>query len=305
MEQVCFGGGQTKLQSSDTHTELLEREHRGLFERPAKSFSFDERIIDWIKADEANPLNRISKIIDSGSNVLDVGAGNGILARLIQSAKNDVVIDAIEPDPEALRYALPVYNSIFKGNLREYLDEHAYQEKNYDFIVLADVVEHISDPELILQKLKSLLKPNGKLIISTPNIAFASVRLALLKGRFDYVDSGILERTHLRFYTRETLLELFKRINISVHSEYHCVRNPLKTEINLLEFNYSPFTLMSIAIDKISSVYQFLFVLETSPSVDTVVKVLGKKSYCLPIEYLALKIKKLICKAYKMIRNKT
>lgn len=301
MERASTGEGFLKVKDIDKSE--LQLVQRGLFERPVESFTFDERIIGWIEADPANPINKISKLIDSGSTVLDIGAGNGILPRVLKSSGCDVFIDAIEPDLVAQQYATPYYRDIFKGGLDEYLNTPDYTHKRYDFIVMADVLEHIANPESILKQLKILLKPNGKLIISTPNIAFASVRLALLKGEFNYVDSGILERTHLRFYTRETLLQLFSAIDLHPHSESHCLRNPLRSEIDIVKFSLSPFLLNSLAKDGLASVYQFLYVLQTDPARDFEIETLGVKSYCLPIEYINLKIKSLLSKIYRNIIN--
>src|SRR5215468_4703436 len=152
---------------------------RGLFERPAKSFDLDARAIGWILADVANPLNKIVQIIPSGASVLDIGAGNGILARLLTSLDRGVAIDAIEPDPVARAAAAPFYRSIFTGKLEDYLAGSRADETRYDFVVLADVLEHLANPEPLLEQVKALLSSGGRIVISTPNIAFASVRLAL------------------------------------------------------------------------------------------------------------------------------
>ena len=78
----------------------------------------------------------------------------------------------------------------------------------FDAIVAADVLEHLKDPLEALNRLRPFLKPDGFFVISVPNVAHGSVRLALLSGDFEYADIGLLDSTHLRFFTRETLEKL-------------------------------------------------------------------------------------------------
>ena len=126
---------------------------------------------------------------------------------------------------------------------------------------MADVLEHIANPMPALVELKQLLAPNGKLVISTPNVAFSSVRLALMNCQFDYVDSGILERTHLRFYTLKSLRKLFDLVGFHPHCQFNCLRDPRHTEISVELFPLSSFFLRLLERDKLAGVCQFLFVL--------------------------------------------
>lgn len=276
----------TSIKNAANAPDMQSVMERGVFERPAKTFAFDQRVIGWILADPANPLNRIAQLIPEGAIVLDVGAGNGILARLLQALDKSVEIDAVEPDPVAKEAAAPFYRTIFPGGLEAYLESCREREVRYDFIVLADVVEHMANPEPILRCLKSLLSPGGSVIVSTPNVAFASVRLALLNGCFDYVDSGILERTHLRFYTLKTLKLLFLAAGLYPSAQFHCLRNPLTSEISLDDLPLSPWILAKIANDELSRVYQFLFVLQFEPCEITVKESLGTGGGYLPIAYV-------------------
>ena len=235
---------------------------RGLFERPAYSYKFNNQALQWISDDEANPLNRIARIIPDGVSILDVGAGNGVLARLLAFHGRDCIIDGVEPDPVAQQAASPQYHNLFCGTLEEFVTaRRGTGSIQYDYIVMADVLEHIANPIPTLLQIKQLLTPNGKLMISTPNVAFASIRLALMHGQFDYVDSGILERTHLRFYTLKSLRKLFNKVGLHPHSQFNCLRDPRHTEISIKAFPLSSLTLRILEKDKLATTYQFLFVL--------------------------------------------
>ena len=86
----------------------------------------------------------------------------------------------------------------------EALPASTFPEGAFDVIVYADILEHMVDPAYVLRAQRRWLSPHGYAIVSIPNVAFAGIRLHLLLGRFDYKDFGILDRTHLRFYTLKT-----------------------------------------------------------------------------------------------------
>ena len=244
------------------HSETVDLEQvRGFFERPAVTFEIDELTIERILKDKANPLNIILNNIEDGSIVLDVGTGSGLLAHLLIRTKKNVVIDGIEPDTFAYGKSNQLYRKSYNSTLEEFIENASKRLNSYDYIIFADVIEHLANPSAILLKTEKLLKKEGKILISTPNIAFASVRLSLLNGNFNYTDSGILERTHLRFFTQETLHKLFNHLNLSITKEYHSIRNPALMEIDISRFWNSPFLITHIDRDPLSRVYQFVFCL--------------------------------------------
>jgi 2-polyprenyl-3-methyl-5-hydroxy-6-metoxy-1,4-benzoquinol methylase len=147
------------------------------------------------------------------SKVLDVGTASGTLARMCQNGS--LRLFGIEPNPDWARIASPLYEKIFVGSVQDAEDELL---AGFDAVVLGDVLEHLSMPEVTLQKLVRLQSPGTLFIVSVPNIANLWIRLNLLVGRFDYSDRGILDRTHLRFFTRKTLTELLKSTNLEILS---------------------------------------------------------------------------------------
>jgi SAM-dependent methyltransferase len=86
----------------------------------------------------------------------------------------------------------------------------------YGWIVLADVLEHLREPEALLSQCQKLLADDGRLVVSVPNVAHWSVRLSLLFGRFSYTARGILDRSHLRFYTLSTIQAELERAGFSI-----------------------------------------------------------------------------------------
>lgn len=147
------------------------------------------------------------------SKVLDVGAASGTLARMCQN--KNLRLFGIEPNPDWAQIASPLYEKVWICSISD-IDPELL--RGFDVVVLGDILEHLSDPQAVLQKLVESQSPNSLFLISIPNIANLWVRLHLLLGHFEYADRGILDRTHLRFFTRKTLITMVKSTGLDIIS---------------------------------------------------------------------------------------
>jgi 2-polyprenyl-3-methyl-5-hydroxy-6-metoxy-1,4-benzoquinol methylase len=233
-----------------------------MFARHSVTYGHESAVVGYILKDNANPLKRICELIPENSKVLDIGAGNGLLAVVMRAINKDVIMDGVEPDPHAANIAKPQYRYFWTGYVQDFRD--TIQQEHYDYVVMADVLEHFQDPQSFLQELVSWIPSRTRIVLSIPNIAFGAIRLDLLKGNFRYVDSGILERTHLRFFTLETLMQLVLACGLSVERLCFLQRNFLTTDIrhNILSVGWK--TLYKLMKDETASVYQFVVVLSQS-----------------------------------------
>jgi SAM-dependent methyltransferase len=136
------------------------------------------------------------------------------MTRILRDRGCQVV--AIEIDAEMSAQAEPYCERVILGDLDHMDLEAKLGQDQFDVIVAADVLEHLKDPAAVLRAIKKRLRPGGYLVLSVPNVAHGSVRLALLQGRFDYTDLGLLDRTHLRFFTRQTIVELLRDAGFAV-----------------------------------------------------------------------------------------
>ena len=135
-----------------------------------------------------------------GRKLLDVGAADGLLSRRLTELGWRVT--AIEGDPALAQAGARYCERMITLNLDR---EIPVGEGPFDVIVYGDVLEHLVDPLRVLVELDRCLAPGGFVIISVPNIAHLWIRLLLLLGRFDYLDRGILDHSHLRFFTERSL----------------------------------------------------------------------------------------------------
>lgn len=156
----------------------------------------------------------VIKKLNSKKNqrILDVGCGDGLFANYISDDNYKVGVDFI-PRSENIDKSFKEY---YRFNLNEGLPEEIKQKEKFDYVLLLDIVEHLLDQDKIIDDAVSVLKPGGRIILSLPNIANIYVRLNLLIGRFPYADKGILDRTHLHFYTLKIIKELVRKHNLEI-----------------------------------------------------------------------------------------
>jgi SAM-dependent methyltransferase len=163
----------------------------------APRYDFDE-----IDLDSGNVHADVVNFVPPGSRVLELGPATGYMSRAFVGRGCSVV--GIEFDPGMAERAAAICERVIVGDLDRLDLDAELGEDRFDAIVSADVVEHLKDPLGALRRLRPFLKDGGRLAISIPNVAHGSVRLALLSGRWEYRDWGLLDSTHLHFFTRET-----------------------------------------------------------------------------------------------------
>lgn len=213
--------------------------------------------------DKPNKWSSHSQIIQRlstfqpGTRVLDVGTATGTIGRMGKDM--GFKFFGIEPNPDWANKAIPYYESIEIGTLETCAQQFLL---DYPVIIMGDVLEHMPDAEKSLNYLLNLQSNKTRLIISVPNIANIYIRLSLLFGKFDYTDRGILDRTHLRFFTRKTLLQMMSELNLKVEN---ISVSPIPLEKVSLFFENSPigrfvYHVLKIITDVFPTVlgYQFI-----------------------------------------------
>jgi 2-polyprenyl-3-methyl-5-hydroxy-6-metoxy-1,4-benzoquinol methylase len=150
----------------------------------------------------------LSFMPESAHAVLDVGCGSGAFGHLLRARHPHMDLWAIEPDPaSAARAAEGGFDHVIVGSF----PDGRLPPKAFDVIVCADVLEHMADPEVAVRAALGLIRPDGIMVASLPNVRNwrAVVWPLLSRGAWRYTERGILDRTHLRFFTRRSACELF------------------------------------------------------------------------------------------------
>lgn len=145
-------------------------------------------------------------LIGDARRVLDVGCSTGYLSERLRQRGATVV--GIDVDERAVERARPFCEAVYVGDVESM--ELPFEPGEFDAIACGDVIEHLREPEAFLARMRPLLRPGGRLVVTTPNIANWAMRLGLLFGRFRYTEWGILDRTHTRLFTRKTLEEALR-----------------------------------------------------------------------------------------------
>jgi 2-polyprenyl-3-methyl-5-hydroxy-6-metoxy-1,4-benzoquinol methylase len=179
------------------------RAYKGTVHSNRKDPAFAEYFAHYPVKESRGSSHRLAlEMTGSGHDVLDVGCGEGFFAeKLVKQGNRVTGVDYL---------AAPSQREAFASYHQEDLQEglRIPPPEKFDRILFLDVLEHMLHPEHLLREARQLLRPGGQIVVSVPNIANISVRLLLLFGRFDYTDRGILDRTHLHFYTRKTAVQM-------------------------------------------------------------------------------------------------
>lgn len=157
---------------------------------------------------------RIIDSVGSGKRVLEIGAATGYMT--YEFKKNGCKVDVVEIDKKAAASLKKIADKVIFQSIE---DTKVFDSlsSDYEFIVLADVLEHLVDTGRVLQKLKEIAGVNTKLLVSLPNIACWPMRKQLFfKGDFEYQESGLLDKTHLHFYTHNSFPKMLSQFGWEV-----------------------------------------------------------------------------------------
>jgi len=176
-----------------------------------------------LKAIDEDPEGMaVAEAVGAGPTVLDCGCGGGRIARRLAGC----TVDGIELSADAAEKARPVCRQVVQGSITDAASWRALGTPKYEVIVFCHVLEHLTEPLVALKLASERLSPSGHFVIVLPNVAIWRMRMHLLAGRWDYADEGILDRTHVRFYTLKSARELLAEAHLRVREERLLVMPP-------------------------------------------------------------------------------
>lgn len=186
------------------------------------------------------PRNLFNLIPKNCHIYLDVGCAAGLLGKALKERSENVEVYGVEINPEYAQRAEKYLDGVVCGDVEE-IDLGAINKK-FDCIIYADILEHLQDPWTTLRKHKVVLSQEGVIVLSIPNVQFIAVILSLLFGNWNYKEVGILDKTHLRFFTKKTIKRLLHDTGF---------------EIQIIRPNYSDHKALALIL-KSCSIFGFL-----------------------------------------------
>ncbi len=161
--------------------------------------SIKKRALEHIRRFGPAPTHfRMAELTGAGKTVLELGCATGYVSELL--ARNGCVVTGVEIDSDAAKTAEEHCHIVLTGDLSDPSLLESL-EGPFDVILCGDIIEHLTDPMTLLKRLQTCLKPGGYILVSLPNVAYWRMRFDLLMGNFDYTETGLLDYTHLRFFT--------------------------------------------------------------------------------------------------------
>jgi len=205
-------------------------------------------------ADTSHTL--VVELCGSGRRILDVGCSTGEVAEALTGEGNEVW--GVEIDREAADKASGHVVRLVVGDVEQMDLIAEFGRASFDIVVFADVLEHLKDPVAVLRRVRPLLAADGCIIASIPNVAHGAVRLALLKGRFEYRELGLLDDTHLRFFTRASVGQLFDSAGYVPTDVRQTTAGVFETEVSLSPAEFPDGIVDEVERDPDSTTYQFV-----------------------------------------------
>lgn len=173
----------------------------------------------------------VLELVGPNRRVLDVGCATGFLGEAY--AAQGCTVTGVELVPKTAAEARTHLDEVIEADLNVTALADIFPGRDFDVIVFGDVLEHLMDPGAVLRSAVGLLATGGAVVMSLPNVAHGSVRLALLQGRWDYRETGLLDRTHLRFFTRESVVQMVADAGLDVTCLRGTIADPLGCEVEI------------------------------------------------------------------------
>jgi len=216
--------------------------------------SIYESKVDPLRPNDAHGISL--QLVGQGKTVLELGAASGHVTKALKALNNTVT--AVERDARFSKNLSEIADDVIITDL-DWLDlRERLSGKKFEVVLAGDVLEHCSKPELVLLQIHDLLTPDGYVVISLPNIAHGDVRLSLLTGTFDYSDTGLLDRTHLRFFTRSSIHTFLSQSHFQVDAIFGSTASIGTTEFGPPKAGVPAEAIEFVQKDPDALVYQFI-----------------------------------------------
>jgi len=207
----------------------------------------------------------LNQIKPTDKYIFDVGCSSGFIGKQIKKKFPKTIVYGADNNLEDLKKASKALDKTFQIDLN-YFDPKEIKQK-FDYIIIADVVEHLTNPNKLLSSLPILLKPNGKVLLSIPNFSHYTVINRLLTHKWKYDNFGLLDKTHVHFYTYKTICELIKANKFTINQTDMNLSLPTySTQIQEMSQNKLPliYSLYTKIYNPENMIFQYLITFSTN-----------------------------------------
>lgn len=217
-----------------------------------------------METDESTSVGKIVSQIKEASDILEFGPGNGrMTSYLMEQKKCNVSI--VEFDKELYDHVRQFSTDAFYGNIDDGNWMEYFSGKTFDYIIFADVLEHLMNPKKTLKEVKPFLKENGQILITFPNLAHNSVLIDLFNNRLHWNETGLLDETHKSFYLQDGFEKLFSELGLFISREDFTINQVGHNEINTTYENLPIEIREAFKARPYGEVYQYFFALSSKP----------------------------------------
>ena len=211
---------------------------------------------------------KVARFVGRQKRVLEIGCGPGAITRILHG-KNGCKVTVIEVDDEACRRVAAFCDEVLQLDLNAPSWVDAVQRRGpFDVVVAADVLEHLSDPWWVLAQLKVFLAPDGYVVVSLPHAGHNAVIASLIDGDLEYGRTGLLDKTHIRFFALKNVQALFEETGFTITEASYVARHASETELSRHWATLPPATRRALDRNPYGAVYQV--VVKAVPSSTTI-----------------------------------
>lgn len=213
--------------------------------------------------DSQNSNSAILKNIKPGSTVLETGCAHGRMTKYLKEQLN-CVVDIAEIDEEAGKIASQWAQFSFLGKEGNIEDLEFWEKpyQTYNYIIFADVLEHLVDPWKVLSAAKRVLDAESSVWISVPNVAYNGIIVELINHQFTYRETGLMDNTHLRWFTMNSLEKMVKQCGYKIVQEYNLINTIRNSEFKDAYTKVPPAIASFLKFRRGGEVYQMVWELK-------------------------------------------
>jgi len=213
-----------------------------------------------LKYDDTPRMDLAAFITEPPGAVLELGCGSGATGALIRQRFTDTRYVGIELDPGAAAIARRRLDRVVVANIEQIdLGEYGLEMESFDWIICGDVLEHLYDPWRVLRLLRDYLKPEGRFLASIPNTQNIWVILHLLDGNWTYMERGLLDATHIRFFTLREIYKLFSGTGYEIIGTTCVLQRRVEDEEWPQDLDFGQFVLKDVSMEEAKCLYTFQY----------------------------------------------